>query len=195
MNNDGAGGCALFATNRSVVKVHNSFLKGGERGSGILAIGSDLYLAHSSVGHLFVVSPSLNLPDPTTNNFLCIPFYCFQVTGNDRSGIFSVDGAVYCSDCYISRNTNHAISVVDTSLLHALPAVVALVHCDLADNRDGIVRYFVLRPFSESLDSSSLLNYGFVTHRDGPVYSLNSIGDLDSPLIHSSDEVISTHSG
>eukprot|EP01035_Chromulina_nebulosa_P014376 gene14376-19036_t len=98
---------------------------GGERGSGILAIGSDLYLAHSSVA------------------------------GNDRSGIFSVDGAVYCSDCYISRNANHAISVVGTSLLSSLPAVVALVHCDLAGNRDGIVSYAVFGPLREPVGANS----------------------------------------
>lgn len=71
MNNDGAGGCALFATNRSVVTVHNSFLKGGERGSGILAIGSDLFLAHSSVGCYLSCPPTTDL---LLTNFLCTPF-------------------------------------------------------------------------------------------------------------------------
>lgn len=116
------------------------------------------------------------------------------MAGNDRSGIFSVDGAVYCSDCYISRNANHAISVVCTWLPPSSPAVVALVHCDLAGNRDGIVSYAVCGPLLEPVGANSNsrqdhddgdgdgeddeLDDG---HRDAPVYSLNSIvGDCDS---------------
>ena len=129
------------------------------------------------------------------------------MAGNDRSGIFSVDGAVYCSDCYISRNANHAISVVGTSLLSSLPAVVALVHCDLAGNRDGIVSYAVFGPLREPVGANSNSRQDQDgddghgddhgpghdeddddddelddAHRDtdAPVYSLNSIvGDCD----------------
>lgn len=99
---------------------------------------------------------------------------------------------MYCSDCHVCSNANHAVSMVSTAPRSSSRPVAALVHCDLADNRDGIVSYIEAAHSEDhrdgegdrDRDSDSGGGGGGAQETDAPVFCLNSVtgGDWRSPV-------------